>query len=133
MHGLVNRLLDQLRSYVQGLGYDVVALTELRGVHAELRSKRLITCQDPTVQTDSGAGVALALSQRASDLVVASGAVGARIVWARLRGLFHDVIVVGVYIPYATKKSPPSQEEVLDQLDAFLFYFIYELALIEID
>ena len=42
---------DELLNYVQGLGYDVVALTELRGVHAELRGKRLITCQGDSVSS----------------------------------------------------------------------------------
>ena len=74
-------LSDELLSYVHGLGYDVCAITELRGTHAELRSPRLITCEDPVVKGVLGAGVALALSQRTAELVVESGAIGARVVW----------------------------------------------------
>ena len=80
-------------NYCMAMDYDILGVTELHGVQNKKswRCKRWIASEDAGVddegnQLDSASGVAIMLSKRFSELVLAQGAVGSRIVWVRIQG-----------------------------------------------
>ena len=69
--------------------------------------KRILVLNPPKPEGDSASGVALLLSDKAAKKVVARGEdCGSRLVWVRLQGRFHDLIVVGAYIPHWQREDP---------------------------
>lgn len=112
--------LSQLRlDVVDALGYDCVLLAETKGAHREFESARYVCCGDVPA-SDRGAGAGIRLSQRAADAVLARGHRGHRLVWVRLEGVLHNIFVLGGYVPYAGKSTPPFQAEILDEVDDML-------------
>ena len=41
---------------------------------------------------------------------------GGRVIWARLKGAFHDLLVVNAYVPHRGRKAPPFMEDTMDQV-----------------
>ena len=75
-------------NYCMAMDCDILGVTELHGVQNKKswRCKRWIASEDAGVddegnQLDSASGVAIMLSKRFSELVLAQGAVGSRIVF----------------------------------------------------
>jgi exonuclease III len=97
---------------------DVLGLQETKR-ELTLLPHRVISGEAPK-KNDTGSGVAILLSERASSMLVASGCVGSRIVWCRLSGLSHDIICVNVYIPHKSRGQAPFQQDTLEQLRALL-------------
>ena len=106
---------EERYDYIRSMGYDVVGLSELHGQHTKWESSTFI-CGGAVLDSDPAAGVAIMLSQRASDAVLAFGAVGSRLVWVRLAGLYHNILIVCCYIPHAGR-TQPSLDEGMQLLD----------------
>jgi exonuclease III len=88
----------------------VLALQELRRDLTGWRSQRLLVGGAPP-ENDSASGVALVLSDRAAQRVECRGEnEGSRIVWVRLRGCIHDLVIIGVYIPHHARLEPARSE-----------------------
>jgi exonuclease III len=107
--------LDQetkLLDYAFGV-CDVLGLQETKR-ELTFMPDRIISGEAPS-QDDSGSGVAILLSERASSMLVESGCDGSRIVWCRLSGPSHDMVCVNAYVPYETKEQP-SQRDILERL-----------------
>ena len=83
---------------------------------------QLILSADPGGDTTAGSGIFL--SPRTRRLVMSTSETdpvkGGRIVWARLKGEFHNVLVVNVYIPPHSRVAPPHRDDVYDLLGAVL-------------
>ena len=80
-------------NYCKALNYDVLGLPEMHNTHNRKlwRSKYWITSEDAELNdqgknTDSASGVAILLSKRFADKILAQGSVGSRIVWVRIDG-----------------------------------------------
>ena len=104
--------LDLCRSF----GYDILCLTELWNQQAE----KFDFCVSSIDPSDRAAGVGFLFSERIRPHVFKTGSCGSRIVWARIRGPVCNLVVVGVYLPHAGKKSLPHAEHVLEELGKFL-------------
>ena len=66
---------------------------------------------------DKAAGVGLVLSPETARKLTAWGTCeGGRVIWARLHGVFHDLLVVNAYIPHRGRKAPPFMEDTMDQV-----------------
>ena len=96
--------------YLQGQGFDVLALLELHGSPVKWEGRKLIVSERPE-EGDPASGVAIMLSPRMQKDVLASGKVGSRIVWVRIKGKFHNYFIVAAYIPHAYRKEPPFRED----------------------
>ena len=109
-------------SYCADLDYDVLALTETKGVPkaswiADLALDQRIFTGEPCKPNDLHSGVAILLSTSAARMVKDSGKIGSRIVWVRLAGLFYDTIFVCVYIPQPFRSCRPFQEDTMLELE----------------
>jgi len=109
---------ERLLEYCQTqTGVDVLCVQELRRDLTSWRSRRLIVGGAPPKE-DPASGVALILSQSASERVECRGEnEGSRIVWVRIRGDPHDLVIIGVYIPHHAR-SEPSRSETLEEVRA---------------
>ena len=96
--------------YLQGQGFDVLALLELHGSPVKWEGRKLIVSERPE-EGDPASGVAIMLSPRMQKDVLAFGKVGSRIVWVRIKGKFHNYFIVAAYIPHAYRKEPPFRED----------------------
>ena len=105
--------------YSKSLNIDILGLGELHNKHdcKEFESKRWIrsevaekdkqgNCNDPA------AGVAILLSPRMAERVMAQGRVGARIVWVRLKGPICNLFVIVVYIPHKGRTNPSALDTI---------------------
>ena len=45
---------------------------------------------------------------------------GGRVIWAWLRGVFHDLVVVNAYVPHRGRKAPPFMEDTMAQIGELL-------------
>jgi hypothetical protein len=111
---------ERIRYIQEDIGCDITVLSELHGAHRSFESANFICGGDP-VERDPAAGVALVLSNRVSALVKETGHYGARIVWAKLGGLFVDLWIVGVYIPHKARKAAPFQADTLAELSCGVY------------
>ena len=50
-------------------------------------------------KSDKYSGVGLLINNRLSSYIMDSGSIGSRIVFCKLRGIFFNIFVIGVYIP----------------------------------
>ena len=98
--------------------HDAIGLTELRGQGRQWEGPGFIMSEDPGPE-DPAAGVALMLSPGYEQRVMCSGRVGARIVWARIVGVFCNEFVVCVYLPHR-EAVRPTQFEVMVELQQLL-------------
>ena len=103
-------------AFCRELGYDVLCLTELWNQQSD-REDFVVSDIN---RTDRAAGVGLLFSKRILPFVKRTGSCGARIVWARINGPTCNLVLVGVYLPHAGKKSQPHAEHVLLKLCEFL-------------
>ena len=108
------------------MDFDALGLTELHNVQNKKlwKSKRWITSEDAEVDEDGknldpASGVGILLSKRFSDLVMAQGSIGSRIVWVRIKGPVCPLFLICVYIPHK-HRSQPDAKSVLTQLNDFL-------------
>ena len=95
--GLCNERLN----YCKVMNYDILGLPELHNAHnkEKWRGKHWITSEDSEIDaqgknTDSASGVAILLSKRFADKVLAKGSIGSRIVWCRIEGPICPLFVV---------------------------------------
>jgi exonuclease III len=103
-------------------GADVLGVQETKRAEsliATAEPNRVICAEDPTECGDPGAGVAIILSKRAANLIIASGHVGCRLVWCRIKGPLHNILFVNAYIPYKGHVHP-QQSETLEDLRSLL-------------
>jgi exonuclease III/uncharacterized C2H2 Zn-finger protein len=107
---------DGLMEYCQTeTGVDILGIQEVRRDLTSRRGGRILTGGAPP-SSDTGSGVALVLSARASARVEVRGeSEGSRIVWARFRGNPHDLLVINCYIPHHARMAP-SREETLREV-----------------
>ena len=70
-------------------------------------------------KSDKYSGVGLLINNRLSSYIMDSGSIGSRIVFCKLRGIFFNIVVVGVYIPQKKRKKP-DQKDIYDKLETFL-------------
>jgi hypothetical protein len=110
---------ERMRYVQEDVDSDITVLSELHGAHHTVATANFICGGEPEAGDPAG-GVAIALSNRASNLVKETGHIGARIVWAKLSGLIVDLYVVGAYIPHKHRKRKPFQESTLKQLRVFV-------------
>ena len=114
-------------NYCKSLNFDVLGLSELHNAHNKKawKSKRWITSEDAGFDkegkcTDPAAGVGILLSNRFADSVLAKGAVGARIVWVRIKGPVCPLFIICAYIPHKFRKNFPTATDVIKQLNDLL-------------
>ena len=84
--------------------------------------KRWISSEDAPIDEegnikDSASGVGILLPKRFSELILARGAIGSRIVWVRLKGTVCPLFIVCVYIPHKFRKEKPFTSDILTHLD----------------
>ena len=85
--------------------------------------ERVVGCKPPPADDARAAGVSIFLSPRAAKMKIPGdeGAVdGGRIAWVRLRGAFHDILGVVVYVPPRSRAKPPFWDDVFDKLECLL-------------
>eukprot|EP01048_Picozoa_sp_COSAG05_P003639 COSAG05_NODE_173_length_14969_cov_29.555884_12_plen_115_part_00 len=57
------------------------------------------------------------LSKEAAKKLTAWGTCeGGRVIWARLKGVFHDMLVVNAYVRHRGRKAPPFMEDTMEQV-----------------
>ena len=123
--GFPAQTMLELQDEVAAGAYDAVLLQETRGAEQIRRTDqtidaaaRLYTGEEPP-DGDPASGVAMLLSPRLHSRVVASGAVGSRIVWVRIKMKKGHAYIVSTYIPHS-QRSEPSREDTLKELETFL-------------
>eukprot|EP01050_Picozoa_sp_SAG11_P008249 SAG11_NODE_718_length_7584_cov_10.771009_3_plen_513_part_00 len=104
---------------------DILGLTEThwREKHLEWadESGGRFLCGERPVAGDKAAGVGLVLSAHAARKLISWGTCeGGRVIWARLRGAFHDMLVVNAYVPHRGRKAPPFMEDTMEQINQLL-------------
>ena len=104
------------KDFCASLNHDIICLTE---THKWRDSDNLMICSELPKENDSWSGVALLFSSRISKLIMFSGSIGSRIVYARIRGAFCNLFVVGAYIPHKTRINP-DQNTTYNQLEELL-------------
>ena len=121
--GMSNERLN----YCKAQNYDILGLPELHNAHnkTQWRGKHWITSEDAEINAqgkneDSASGVAILLSKRFADKVLAKGSVGSRIVWVRIDGPVCPLFVVCVYVPHKYRTSTPVAQDVIQQIDNLL-------------
>ena len=120
-------LSNERMNYCKEMQFDILGLTELHnGQNKSIwRSKRWITCEDSEVDaqgksSDPAAGVGILLSKNFASKILSKGSVGSRIVWVRLDGPVCPLFVVCTYIPHKYKKTSPTAEDTITQLENLL-------------
>ena len=103
---------------------DMLGVTEMKGHHPDkvaAAGERVVGCKPPPVDDARAAGVSIFHSPRAAKLKVNKGVVeGGRIAWVRLRGAFHDIRGVVVYVPPRSRAKPPFWNDVFDKLECLV-------------
>ena len=103
----------------------ILALTELLNAHVkkQYESKSWITSavakDKHNKSTDPAAGVAIMILARMTNKILASGHIGARIVWVRLSGPVCNLFVVAAYIPHKGR-SNPCASDVIEEIKGLL-------------
>ena len=113
-------------NYCLDMGFDALGLTELHNVQNKKlwKCKRWITSDDSEVDEqgnnlDPASGVGILLSKRFSELIMAQGSIGSRIVWVRINGPVCPLFIICVYIPHK-HRTQPDATSVLTQLNDFI-------------
>ena len=102
--------------YCRSIGSDVLCINELWNQQIEAEDFAVSEIN----KKDRPAGVGLLFSARILPFVRRTGSVGARIVWARIRGPTCNIVVVGIYLPHSKRKAKPHAQDVLDKLEDFI-------------
>ena len=105
----------------------MLGLGELHNNHLEehYKEKRWI-CSESSKKDKDGkdpdpaAGVAILLSNRMADRILATGCVGSRIVYARLAGPVCNLFIIVTYIPHRGRKQAPFAIDTISQLQELL-------------
>ena len=114
-------------NYCKAMNFDILGLPELHNAHNKKlwRGKHWVTSEDAEIDeqgknSDPASGVAILLSKRFANKILAQGAVGSRIVWVRISGPVCPLFVVCVYVPHKFKKTTPVAQDVINQIDDLL-------------
>ena len=122
-------LSKERKSFCESLGYDILALTELRNKQQLFEHCKtwIPSATAPTYKAgskqgqsaDPAAGVAILLSSRMEQHYKDSGHVGARIAWVRLAGPIVNICFVAVYLPHKYRTGPCALDT-LEELEELL-------------
>ena len=104
------------KDLVSKLNQDIVCMTE---THGWRDNDPAWIYSDMPEKTDSYSGTALVVGKRLSGYVIASGSIGSRIVYCRLRGTSCNLFIIGVYIPQR-RRTNPDQNDIYEQLETLL-------------
>ena len=120
-------MCNERMNYCRAMNFDVLGLTELHNAQNKKiwKGRHWITSEDAAIDDegknlDSSAGVAILLSHRFKNKILAQGAVGSRIVWVRLDGPVCPLFVVCVYVPHKYKKNTPQAGDTIHELNNLL-------------
>ena len=118
--------------YCEGLGYDVLAITELWRKQSKYQSTstKYTTSAPKIIQKgprkgqmrfpkDKAAGVGILLSARAQKKLLGFGSEGERVCWVRLKGPACNIFIVAVYLPHRGR-TQPCQDDTLKDLQNIL-------------
>ena len=111
---------NERHQYCQGLGFDILALTELHGRQLEVEQSKRWVVSAKGCSSDPASGVGILLSARMARKMASSGSIGSRIVWVRVITPVCPIFFVCVYIPHKHRRQAPYATDVLAQLDELL-------------
>ena len=122
-------LSKERKSYCESLGYDILALTELRNKQQMFEHCKnwIPSATAPNYKagpkqgqsSDPAAGVAILLSSRMKQHYRNSGHVGACIAWVRLAGPIVNIFFVVTYLPHKYR-TEPCVLDTLEELEALV-------------
>ena len=106
-------------NYCKGLGYDVLALTELwrtgdkftNGTLMWTHSKPVLNKKgEPRFPEDRAAGTGILLSPRAVQKAISFGSPCERISWVRLKSPVSNLFIVSIYLPHSARSKPSTAD-----------------------
>ena len=120
-------LSNERHKYCEALNYDILGLTELHNAQTKQQYQGSRWICSASAETDKqgrsmdpAAGVAIMLSARMADKVIAQGHVGSRIVWVKLAGPVCNIFFITVYIPHKGRNQKPTAQDTIAQLKKLL-------------
>ena len=113
--------------YCEGLGYDILAITELwrKQQNYQTRSTKYTTSAPKKIMKgprrgrqrfpqDKAAGVGILLSTRMQKKLMRYGSEGERVCWVRLKGPTCNIFIVAVYMPHRGRTQPNQDDTIKD-------------------